>query len=216
VAAATDDTAAGFGKDPDQTPLRDRLAADLTGYQSRAYADRFRAVVDRVDAAGHPELTEAVARHLHKLMAYKDEYEVARLLLLPESKAQARAIGGRRAKVTWRLHPPMFRAMGMRRKMQLGRWATPVFLTLRSLRRLRGTSLDVFGWAKVRRTERAMVPEYIDAVDTLLAYLTDANVAEAVAIASLPDRVRGYEHLKMDRADAYRAELAARLHAFTA
>ena len=232
--SATVETAAGIRGPVDDTPLRDRLAADLVGYQSKQYADRFLEVVDRVAAAGHAELTEAVARNLHKLMAYKDEYEVARLLLLPESKAQAEAIGGKGAKVLWMLHPPMFRAIGMKNKLRLGRWATPAFLALRSMRRLRGTPFDVFGWAKVRREERAMVPEYIEAVAVLLANLrsdndndnvndnvadnvnVNVNVAEAVAIASLPDRVRGYEHLKMERAAAYRAELAVRLAAFTA
>ncbi len=209
------EVAAGFGPPADELPLRDRLAADLTAYQSAKYAARYLAVVDRVAAAGHPELTDAVARNLYKLMAYKDEYEVARLLLLPEARAQAEAVGGTGAKVTWMLHPPMLRAMGMRHKMRLGRWATPAFVVLRSMRRLRGTFLDVPGWAKVRRVERAMIPEYIEAVDTLLAHLDDTTLADAVQIASLPDRVRGYEHLKLERAAAYRDELRIRLSALT-
>jgi indolepyruvate ferredoxin oxidoreductase len=119
----------------------------------------------------------------------------------------------------------------MKKKLHLGRWATPAMWTLRALRHLRGTPLDVFGWAAVRRVEREMVPEYIEAVDTLLAHLRAGHldkdtvdkdtvdkdtVDEAVAIASLPDRVRGYEDLKLERAEAYRLELADRLAAFTA
>jgi indolepyruvate ferredoxin oxidoreductase len=223
--------AAGVRPEVDERPTRERLSADLVGYQSAKYAAKYDAVVDRVAAAGHPELTDAVARHLHKLMAYKDEYEVARLLLLPESRAQARALGGRRARVQWMLHPPLLRSLGMKNKLHLGRWATPAMWTLRALRHLRGTPLDMFGWAAVRRVEREMVPEYIEAVDSLLAHLRAGHldkdtvdkdtvdkdtVDEAVAIASLPDRVRGYEGLKLERAEAYRLELADRLAAFTA
>ena len=200
----------------DDLPLRQRLTDDLAGYQHSRYAARFSKVVDEVDALGRPELTEAVMRNLHKLMAYKDEYEVARLLLLPESRRQAERIGGANTKVTWRLHPPVFRAMGMKGKMRFGRGTRPMFAALRSMRRLRGTPFDVFGYAEVRRVERAMVPEYVDAIRAMLPKVDDSNVAEAVAIASLPDRVRGYEHLKMERAAAYRDELARRVAAFTA
>ena len=207
--------AAGITPPADEGPLRERLIADLTGYQSAQYAARFAAVTDRVAALDHAELTEAVQRNLHKLMAYKDEYEVARLLLLPESREQARAVGGRRTRVTWMLHPPALRSLGWRNKIHFGSWSRPAFWLLRAMRRLRGTPLDVFGWANVRRVERAMVPEYIAAIDAILPMVTDGNLAEAVAIASLPDKVRGYEHLKMERAGAYRAELARRLGAFT-
>ena len=200
----------------DDTPLLERLTADLTAYQSVAYAARYRAVVDRVTAVGHPTLTEAVTRHLHKLMAYKDEYEVARLLLLPESRAAAEAVGGTGASVRWHLHPPAFRAMGMRGKMRLGRWATPAMWALRAGRKVRGTPFDVFGWTKVRRTERALVREYTTAIDSLLVVVNDTNLVEAVAIASLPDRVRGYEHLKLERTDAYRTELSRRCAALSA
>ncbi|HAN34926.1 MAG TPA: hypothetical protein DCQ52_05610, partial [Acidimicrobiaceae bacterium] len=91
---------------------------------------------------------------------------------------------------------------------------------LRAMRRLRGHWFDAFGWAAVRRVERAMIPEYTAAIGSLLSHLTDDNLtddnlAEAVAIASLPDRVRGYEHLKLERAGAYRDELSRRVLAFT-
>jgi indolepyruvate ferredoxin oxidoreductase len=200
--------------------LVDRLAADLRGYQSVRYAQQYRGVVARAATVGSAEFTEAVAVHLHKLMAYKDEYEVARLLLAPEARAAAEAVAGPGARVTWNLHPPALRSLGMQRKLRLGRWATPLFIGLRAGRRLRGTPLDVFGWASLRRLERTMRDEYIAAVDTLVAALGTSphpeRLAEAVAIASLPDRVRGYEHLKRERGEAYRTELAARLTAFTA
>ena len=212
--AAATDAAAGFVAPAAEGPLRERLSADLVGYQSAGYAKKFNAVIDKVAAAGSDELTDAVAHHLHKLMAYKDEYEVARLLLLPESREQARKVGGAGSHTTWLLHPPALRAMGMKNKLRLGRWATPMFWILRAMRRLRGTPFDFFGWAKVRRLEREMVPEYIAAIESLLPHVSTGTLPEIVAIASLPDRVRGYEHIKWDRAVAYREELARRLAAF--
>jgi indolepyruvate ferredoxin oxidoreductase len=155
--------------------------------------------------------------NLHRLMAYKDEYEVARLLLLPSSRAAAEAVGGPGARVRWNLHPPLLRALGLRRKLRLGRSAVPVFVTLRAARRVRGTPLDPFGFTRLRRLERSLVDEYVAAVDRLVASYdppTTERCVEATAIASLPDRIRGYEHLKLDRATSYRAELADRLAAF--
>ncbi len=197
----------------------DELAADLSAYQSTRYARRFREVVGRAATVGADELTEAVAVHLHKLMAYKDEYEVARLLLDPSTRAAAEAVAGPGARVTWNLHPPVLRSLGMDRKLRLGRWASPLLRALRAGRRLRGTPFDVFGWASLRRLERTMRDEYISAVGAVVDALGTApdpvRVDEAVAIASLPDQVRGYEHLKRNRAEAYRAELATRLASFT-
>ncbi|MFM8268120.1 MAG: indolepyruvate ferredoxin oxidoreductase family protein [Ilumatobacteraceae bacterium] len=203
---------------PDDRPLIERLVDDLTDYSSAAYAARFRAVVDEVAVAGHDEFTEAVARNLHRLMAYKDEYEVARLLLLPESRERARRVGGPKAKVSWHLHPPLLRALGVQRKIRFGGWARPMFVALRSMRRLRGTPLDVFGFTRLRRLERQLPGEYITAVRRVLAHLDGSpeRLADAVAIASLPDRVRGYEHLKWERAAHYRAELARRVETFSA
>ncbi|HUC33340.1 MAG TPA: indolepyruvate ferredoxin oxidoreductase family protein [Ilumatobacteraceae bacterium] len=211
------EAAARTEDEPADIPLRERLTDDLVGYQNKRYAARFNEVVDEVDAKGFPELTDAVMRNLHKLMAYKDEYEVARLLLLPESKRQAARDAGIRkgkAKITWHLHPPALRSLGMKNKIKLGRSSVPVLATLRALKGLRGTPFDVFGYAKVRRIERAMVPEYIEGIRRMLPHVDDSTVDEAVLIASLPDRVRGYEHLKLERATAYRDELQRRVEAF--
>ena len=160
--------------------------------------------------------TDAVARNLHKLMAYKDEYEVARLLLLPEMAKKYEAVGGKGTAVTWRLHPPSLRALGMQRKIEMGPKTRPMFEALKRAKRLRGTFADPFGHASLRKLERAMIPEYEQAVQTLTDGLTVDNHAEAVAIAGLPDQVRGYEHLKERRAVAYRDELAERLARYTA
>jgi indolepyruvate ferredoxin oxidoreductase len=164
-----------------------------------------------VAVPGSDALTGAVARNLHRLMAIKDEYEVARLLLRPEARSAAAAIAGRGARVTWRLHPPVLRALGMHRKLALGAWARPALAVLRSSRRVRGRWLDPFGHTRLRRLERALVPEYVAAVDELIARLGADTLHDAVAIAELPDQVRGYEDLKLRRIEEYRRQLASRL-----
>jgi indolepyruvate ferredoxin oxidoreductase len=191
--------------------LIERLAADLQRYQSARYAGRFRDEVGRAAACGDDRFTRAVAVNLHRLMAYKDEYEVARLLLAPESRAAAEAVAGPGARVQWNLHPPLMRSMGLQRKLRLGSWARPGLTALRALRPLRGTPVDPFGRAEVRRVERAMVPEYVDAVRRLVAGFDRIGADQAVDVAELPDQVRGYEALKLRRAEAYRIELADRL-----
>jgi indolepyruvate ferredoxin oxidoreductase len=197
--------------------LIERLADDLVDYQSAAYADRFRVVVAEVRAAetrvspGSTALTATVARQLHRLMAYKDEYEVARLLLADEARTAYEAVGGPRTNVTYHLHPPMLRAIGIDRKLQLRRSAMPTLRVLRASKGLRGTLADPFRWAEVRRVERAMIPEYVGAVERLQRRLRTDNLDDAVEIAALPDQVRGYEDLKLRRSAAYRTELARRL-----
>ncbi|MGI9643987.1 MAG: DUF6537 domain-containing protein, partial [Ilumatobacteraceae bacterium] len=197
--------------------LIDRLADDLVGYQSEKYAARFRKVVDGArgaERAVDPDstaFTAAVARNLHKLMAYKDEYEVARLLLSDEARSGYAEVGGRDTEVTYHLHPPMLRSFGLERKLELRRSAVPALRALRASKRLRGTVADPFRWDEVRRVERAMIPEYVAAVGRLAKQLDASNLAESTSIAELPDRVRGYEHLKLRRAEEYRAELARRL-----
>jgi len=197
--------------------LIDRLAADLVEYQSPAYAERFGTVVERARRAENrvdptsTRFTVAVARNLYKLMAYKDEYEVARLLLDDEAQEGYRAVGGSRTTVTYHLHPPMLRALGVDRKLELRRSAGPALRALRAAKGLRSTLADPFRWAGVRRVERAMIPEYVDAVDRLGTRLTLDTLDDAVEIASLPDQVRGYEDLKLRRAAAYRSELRRRV-----
>jgi indolepyruvate ferredoxin oxidoreductase len=198
--------------------LIERLADDLVGYQSAPYAERFRTVVagaraaEQACGADSTRYGEAVARNLHKLMAYKDEYEVARLLLDDAASVGYEAVGGPNTTVTYHLHPPMLRSLGLDRKLKLQRTAVPALRALRATKRARGTVADPFRWAKVRRVERAMIPEYIAAIGVVNRRLSAHNYDESVAIASLPDQVRGYEDIKLRRAAAYRAELARRLH----
>ena len=209
---------AGHGELADTVAM---LAADLVGFQDEGYAAMFLDAVadassaERRVAAGSTRLTEAVARGLHKLMAYKDEYEVARLMLLPEAQATADAVGGADATFAWQLHPPMLRALGMDSKLTLGRWARPAIRALRRGKRLRGSRLDPFGRTEMRRLERTLPGEYLEAMQSVYEGLTADRLDEAVAIAELPDRVRGYEDLKLRRIGEYRRELSERLAALS-
>ena len=188
---------------------------ELIDYQDVAYARRYVDYVARVAAAeeaavpGERRLTEAVARYLFKLMAYKDEYEVARLHLKPEvAQALAEAFPGG-ATVQYNLHPPMLRALGWSRKIRLGRWFDGAFRVLASMRGLRGTALDPFGHAAVRRVERALPGEYTALVDRALATLTRQTHERAVKLANLPDLIRGYEDVKLANVARFRAEVKA-------
>lgn len=192
---------------------------ELVAYQSIRYANEYSQYVHQVQQAesdrapGHTELTEAVARYLYKLMAYKDEYEVARLSLDPALQAQAEATFGPGARIAYRLHPPALRSMGMKNKIELGGPFRIAFRALRSMRRLRGTALDPFGYAHLRRVERDLITEYRNMIDSALSGLNSENHSLAVEIAALPDMVRGYESIKLGNIDSYRArakELLAR------
>ena len=138
-------------------------------------------------------------------MAYKDEYEVARLSLAPEATAAVAAEFGPGAKVSYMLHPPVLRALGMKRKLRLGPWFRPAFTTLRAMRWVRGSQLDPFGRTKVRRAEWHLIGEYRAMISGVLATLDGENHARAVELASLPDMIRGYEDIKLASVARYRA-----------
>ena len=190
------------------------LAADLVGFQDEPLAGRYldhvadAGAAERSVAPGSRRLTEAVARSLHKLMAYKDEYEVARLMLLPEARAAAAAAGGPDAEVTWQLHPPALKALGRTSKLGFGPRTAPAFRALRAAKRLRGTRLDPFGRTELRRIEQALPGEYVTMMDSVIRSLTADNLDQAVTIAALPDMIRGYEELKLRRVGEYRARCA--------
>jgi indolepyruvate ferredoxin oxidoreductase len=187
---------------------------ELAAYQDWDYAERYVDGVRAVAAAeatrtpGHTELAEAVARNLYKLMAYKDEYEVSRLHLDAAIDDQIATVAdGRDMAASINLHPPILRAMGMKNKMKFGPNTRPVLKTLASMKKLRGTKLDMFGYAKVRRTERELIEEYRSVVDRLVDGLTAENHDASVRIAGLPDLVRGYEEVKMGNVERYHDEL---------
>jgi indolepyruvate ferredoxin oxidoreductase len=178
---------------------------DLIDYQSERYARRYAekvAEVARVEAErgapGETAIAELYARNLYKLMAYKDEYEVARLHLLgpaPEGK------------VHFLLHPPLLRAMGLKHKLRIPAWLMrPGFRVLRSLKGLRGKPVDPFRYAEVRRVERRLIGEYEQLVDHALVHLDPSTHATVAEIAGLPDIIRGYEHVKLRNVERFRAE----------
>jgi indolepyruvate ferredoxin oxidoreductase len=199
--------------DGDEGELRrlvETRVPELVAYQDEAYAERYAEVVRRVHVAeqertpGHSELTEAVARQLFKLMAYKDEYEVARLHLDAVEQARMQAEFGDGAKVYFMLHPPLLRAMGLDHKLKLGSWFVPAFRRLYAMRRLRGTRWDPFGKAEVRRVERALVGEYEQTIGEALSLLTPETHDTVVELLELPDLIRGYEEIKLRGAVLYR------------
>jgi indolepyruvate ferredoxin oxidoreductase len=168
-------------------------------------------VAEQERAPGHGELAEAVARQLFKLMAYKDEYEVARLHLDAVEQAKLRAEFGPQAKVWFNLHPPLLRSMGLERKLKLGPWFASSFKALYRMRRLRGTKLDPFGRAEVRRVERELIAEYESIVEDALTLLTPENHATALELLELPDVVRGYEEIKLRNVMLFRKRAEALL-----
>ncbi len=185
----------------------------LIAYQDEAYAARYAEFVGQtlqtelsLGTTTTP-LSEAVARYLFKLMAYKDEYEVARLSLDPAFKASLKDQFGPDASFTYQLHPPFLRALGMEKKIGLGEWFDSFYKLLYSMRRLRFTPFDIFGMAHVRKVERALIDEYQAMIEEELAGLSPTTHKRAVRLAELPDMVRGYEHIKMANVAQYRAAI---------
>ncbi|MBK9114477.1 MAG: indolepyruvate ferredoxin oxidoreductase family protein [Betaproteobacteria bacterium] len=220
---------------PRATPESQRLSASLdeliarrvqflTDYQDAAYAQRYAALVAQVGQAearampGITDLTEAVARYHFKLLAIKDEYEVARLYA--ETDFVERVAAQIDGDFTLRFHmaPPIFSkadpATGVPRKTTFGPWLMKAMRVLAKLRRYRGTALDVFGRSAERRMERVLLTEYESIVGEIVAKLAPANHATAVELASVPEHIRGYGHVKERHVRTAKAREAALLAAF--
>ncbi|MFG1304113.1 indolepyruvate ferredoxin oxidoreductase family protein [Xanthobacter autotrophicus] len=203
-----------------------RRVAELTLYQDAAYGQRYARLVEKVRAAeaqkapGRGGLTEAVAKNLFKLMAYKDEYEVSRLYADGAFQAQAAAAFDGDLTFEFHLAPPLLArhdpVTGEPRKMTLGPWMMRAFGLLAKLKGLRGTPFDVFGYTAERRTERALIGAYEKTVEDLIAGLDGASHAVAVAIAALPEKIRGFGHVKARNLAAVQAEEAELLARFRA
>ena len=195
------------------------LAGDAVAHQNTAQGARFLSLVEGAHAAGGSVLAMAVARGFHKVLTYKDEYEVARLMLRDDGLAAARLVTGDQSPaVKWHLHPPTLSALGVNRKLRFGPRARPLFVALAKAKRVRGTRLDPFGRAELRRVERALIEEYetgLSAVCEALSSGRSFDVDAATFLAELPDQVRGFEDLKMRRAGEYRERFAAQLDAFS-
>ncbi|MDR3390010.1 MAG: indolepyruvate ferredoxin oxidoreductase family protein [Rudaea sp.] len=188
--------------------LEDRIVrrvAFLTDYQNAAYAAKYKSLVDRVrtaeqtKVAGASALTEAVARYAFKLMAYKDEYEVARLYTSGDFAKRIRETFDGDYKIHFHLAPPLLARRdsdGRLRKGEYGPWVFTAFKALAKLRGLRGGMFDIFGYSAERRQERQLIDDYFRAVDELLAGVTRDNQSLAVEIATIPEHIRGYGHVK--------------------
>ncbi len=210
----------GDAEDLSLDTLIDRRAAFLSDYQDAAYARNYRAFVDEVRKAegahvpGQSRLTEAVARYLFKLMAYKDEYEVARLYSQSMfwHKLAAEFEGDYR--VEFNFAPPLVARRdpetGHLKKRSFGQRTRYLLKLLSKGRKLRGTAFDIFGYTTERKQERQLVEDYRAIIRTLVSRLTPENHDLALEIASLPEHIRGYGHVKEDNieiAEKRRADL---------
>ncbi|MGB2730125.1 MAG: indolepyruvate ferredoxin oxidoreductase family protein [Methylovirgula sp.] len=235
AALAPDEVAAIVAPEPDPISPRhlsqsfeesvERRAAFLTAYQDRTYADAYLAQMRRVAEAergqvpNETQLAEAVARNLFKLMAVKDEYEVARLYSDGSFARQLAATFEGDVKLEFHLAPPILgrrNAKGELKKMSFGPWMMRVFRLLARLKRLRGTPLDMFGWTAERRGERKLLADYRARIDEILDQITPENYACAVTLASLPEQIRGFGHVKLRSIEAAKADEAALLARFRA
>jgi indolepyruvate ferredoxin oxidoreductase len=204
----------------------ERRVEFLTHYQSSAYAARYREIVERVRAAERErkpdsqDLTETVVRNLFKLMAYKDEYEVARLFADGSFAKQVAGAFDGDLRLEFHLAPPLLArtdpATGRPKKIRFGGWMMGAFGLLARFRFLRGTPLNPFGWSTERRLERRLIGDYETQLRELTAGLAPRNHTLAVAIAAIPERIRGFGPVKERNVTAAKAEEAALLASFRA
>ncbi|MEM6681930.1 MAG: indolepyruvate ferredoxin oxidoreductase family protein, partial [Pseudomonadota bacterium] len=203
--------------------LDDVIARRVTGlkdYQNARYAEQFKQLIDQVrqvdaDIAGHDlELTKAAAKSLYKLMAYKDEYEVARLYSRPEFRQELEAEFEGDYKIGFNLAPPLLTrkdpVTGHPKKIRFGAWMLTAFGVLAHGKHLRGTAFDIFGRTSERRMERRLIAEYRTMLEHIMRNLSADNYAAAVALANVPDEIRGYGHVKeanVKKAEDRRAQL---------
>jgi indolepyruvate ferredoxin oxidoreductase len=198
----------------------------LTAYQNAAYAASYAAFVDRVrsaedamggDVAQKRPLTQAVARYLFKLMAYKDEYEVARLHSDASFHSKVNAMFEGNFKLNYHLAPPLLARKNERGELQktrFGPWVRTAFQLLAPLKVLRGGPLDVFGYTQERREERALVLGYQNAIADMLPALNAANLGAALAFARVPEQIRGFGHVKARSLAGARAQWTLLLSQF--
>ena len=210
-----------FVKKPSQTEMLTKRVAFLTAYQNAAYAQTYQAFVEKVRAAeaplGKTTLTEAVTRYLFKLMAYKDEYEVARLHTDTGFLNKVNAMFEGDFTLNYHLAPPLLAKKndkGELQKQQFGPWMLTGFKLLAKMKGLRGTSFDVFGRNDERKEERALIAEYRDSIEELLADLTAENHATAVEVARIPELIRGYDHVKARHLEEARLKWAGLMQSF--
>lgn len=203
-----------------------RCVQELTAYQSAAYAREYQQLVERVAQRERElvptgrslKLATAVARNLFKLMAYKDEYEVARLYTNGDFQRQLREQFEGDYTLQFHMAPPVLARKdpqtGIPRKIALGPVMMPLMGVLARCKRLRGTWLDPFGHNAERRLERALIAQYRETIDSLLAHVSPINLTHAIKIAVLPDVVRGFGHVKMANAEKFQGALALEMQRY--
>jgi indolepyruvate ferredoxin oxidoreductase len=205
----------------DIVAIRER---ELVAYQDRAYADRYRGLVARAAEAeksrarGFSGFAEAVARNYFRLLAYKDEYEVARLFSDGRFRSRLSETFDGPYEIRYHLSPPLLARIdpetGEPRKYAFGAWIAPAFRLLAGLRALRGTPLDPFGYSADRRLERRLITEYETVVEELIGGLSPDNHAFAVEIAGLPSGMRGFGPVKARNVVTSKEQEAALLATF--
>jgi indolepyruvate ferredoxin oxidoreductase len=202
--------------------LIERRAQFLTDYQDAAYAQRYRALVERVRAeeaklGKGQRLTQAVARYYAKLLAIKDEYEVARLYTDGRFEKAMKEQFENWERLSFHLAPPLISrpgADGRAKKIELGSWTFTAFKWLAKFKGLRGGMLDIFGKTEERRMERQLIADYEQLVDEVLASLSADNLNTAVELARLPEKIRGYGHVKHANVVAVKRQWQALLDRF--
>jgi indolepyruvate ferredoxin oxidoreductase len=192
-----------FHKPEGVDALIDKRVAFLTSYQNTAYANHYRAVVERVRTAeaalNKTTLTEAAARNLFKLMAYKDEYEVARLHTDTAFLQKINGMFEGDFTLNYHLAPPLIaktNAKGELQKQKFGPFMLTGFKLLKHLKVLRGSPLDVFGYTEERRTERELIQQYTASLEMVIAKLDTSNHALALELARIPEQIKGFGHVK--------------------
>ena len=211
-----------YGSEPSRAPdtlpeLVERRSRFLVSYQNEAYAQRFRALVDRVAAREHEvaqgstKLALAAARSYFRLLAYKDEYEVARLHTSGAFLPELRKNFGQGFKLRFHFSPPLFArtdpASGRPKKYEYGGWMLPLLRLLARLKFLRGTWFDIFGRTRERRVERQLIGDYEQLVEDVLADLCPEKLDQAVEILALAETIKGYGFIKDKAIERYGREL---------
>nr|ART90369.1 indolepyruvate ferredoxin oxidoreductase, alpha and beta subunits [uncultured bacterium] len=194
--------------------LVERRIDFLSAYQDRGYAASYDRFVQEVRQAEEraglgDRLSKAVAQNLFKLMAYKDEYEVARMHVSKEFEQQLQAQFEGKLRLSWHLAPPALDPAGEPRKRRFGPWMKLGFHVLARMKGLRGTVLDPFGRTEERRTERALIAEYRERVRRELQGLDAGSLPHALAVARTPEKIRGFGHVKQASIERARADWSA-------
>lgn len=201
------------GASPQLKELLAIRVPELISFQNKAYAARYVDLVKRVLAVeqrqlpGTTTMAESVAKWFYKLMAFKDEYEVARLHVESIESRELQNRFGENIRVGFHLQPPILEYFGIKKKIFVGTWFVRVFRLIAWMKFLRWTPFDVFGYTRVRRVERELVSEYEALIESVLPRMTGLSHGDLVQLSALPDGIRGYDHVKFENLARYREQV---------